>query len=143
MPPLAGGHPTPTWWPSKLSTSNVLILTAEQVLMELARIGFSDIRQLFDEQNVLRPIHSLDEQTAAIIASFEQDALFSESGKIGVTKKVKLWDKVQVLTTLARHFQLLEPKQTKRPLKIIIADAPALGPRVVNGSDSEPLGSSC
>jgi phage terminase small subunit len=58
-----------------------LNLTAEQVLRELARIGFSDIRPLFDEQNVLRPIHTLDEQTAAMIASFEHDALFSGSGK--------------------------------------------------------------
>jgi hypothetical protein len=35
-----------------------LDLTAEQVLTELAPIGFSDIRQLFDEQNALRPIRS-------------------------------------------------------------------------------------
>jgi len=38
-----------------------LDLTGEQVLRELARIGFSDIRLLFDEQDVLRPIHTLDE----------------------------------------------------------------------------------
>ena len=74
----------------------------------------------------MRPIQELDEQTAAMIASFEQDALFSGSGKdrnqVGVTTKVKLWDKVQALTTLARHFQLLEPKDQdqERPLQIII-----------------------
>ena len=105
-----------------------LDLTAEQVLRELARIGFSDIRPLFDEHDALRPVSTLDEQTAAMISSFEQDALFSGSGKdrhqIGVTKKIKLWDKVQALATLARHFKLLEPDEhSKRPLKIIIAGA--------------------
>jgi phage terminase small subunit len=118
-----------------------LDLTADQVLRELARIGFSNIRHLFNEDNTLRPIHTLDEQTAAVITSFEQDPLFSGSGKareqIGVTQKVKLWDKVRALTTLARHFRLLEPgdQDRKRPLKIIITDAPAVDPRVVNGAE--------
>jgi tRNA A-37 threonylcarbamoyl transferase component Bud32 len=66
----------PRWRPYKLSTFERLDLTGEQVLRELARIRFSDIRQLFDEQNVLRPIHSLPEQTAAMIASFEQDVIY-------------------------------------------------------------------
>ncbi len=48
-----------------------------------------------------------------MISSVEQHDLFSGSGqdrkKIGVTQRVKLWDKVQALTTLARHFKLLEP----------------------------------
>ncbi len=115
-----------------------LDLTAEQVLRELARIGFSDIRLLFDEHDALRPISTLNEQRAAMISAVDQDALFFGSGKnrqqIWVTKKIKLWDKVQALTTLARHFQLLEPKEeSKRPLTIIITDAPTGGPRMVNG----------
>jgi hypothetical protein len=52
----------------------------------------------FGEKTFLRPIHSLDEQTAAMISSVEQHDLFSGSGqdrkKIGVTQRVKLWDKV-------------------------------------------------
>jgi phage terminase small subunit len=107
-------------------------LTAEQVLRELARIGFSDVRSLFDENDNLRPIHSLDDHTAATISRVEQDALYSGVGKnrkqIGHTKKVKLWDKVNALRTLAQHLRLLEPDEQdrKRPLQIIITDAPPL-----------------
>ncbi len=47
-----------------------------------------------------------------------------------------MWDKVTALRTLAQHFKLLEPEeQTKRPLQIIITDAPASGARVVNGAE--------
>jgi hypothetical protein len=81
---------------------------------------------------VLRPIHTLDEQTAAMISSLEHDAIYSGTGKnrklVGHTNKVKLWDKVTALRTLAQHFKLLEPEEpTKRPLQIIITDAPASG----------------
>ncbi len=83
----------PRWRPYKLSTFKRLDLTAEQVLRELARIGFSDIRSLFDEQGVLRPIHTLDEQTAAMMSSLEHDAIYSGTGKnrklVGHTNKVK------------------------------------------------------
>jgi hypothetical protein len=40
--------------------------------------------------------------------------LGKDSHQIGVTKKVKLWDKVHALTTPARHFQLLEPKEESK-----------------------------
>ncbi len=125
-----------------------LDLTGEQVLRELARIGFSDIRQLFDEDGTLRPIRTLDEQTAAMISSLEHDAIYSGTGKnrklVGHTNKVKLWDKVQALVTLARHFQLLEPEDQnrKRPLQIIICDAPPPGMRVVNGAEGTGNGNS-
>jgi phage terminase small subunit len=91
----------PRWRPYKLSTFKRLDLTGEQVLRELARIGFRDIRQLFDEQDGLRPVRDLSDDVAASVCAVEIDELFEGSGKdrkqMGWTKKVKLWDKVQAL----------------------------------------------
>lgn len=82
-------------------------ITAERVLEELARIGFSDPRKLFDAQGTLKPIAEWEEDSARAIASIETLEVFEGSGDsrtiVGHTKKVKLWDKVSALEKIARH----------------------------------------
>lgn len=46
-------------------------ITADRVLEELARIGFADIRKLFDEDGSLRDVADMDPDTVAAIASIE------------------------------------------------------------------------
>jgi len=84
-------------------------LSATRVLTELRRLAMSDIRQLFDEQGNLRPIHTLTADQAACIAAVEVVIKNAKAGD-GVTDtiyKIKLWDKPRTLEMLAKHFGLM------------------------------------
>ena len=83
-----------------------LNLTKERVLQELGRIGFGDLRALFNEDGSLKPISDWSDDTAAIISSVETDELFEGTGRereqIGFTKKVKSWDKIRALELITK-----------------------------------------
>jgi phage terminase small subunit len=99
-----------------------LQMSADEVLVELARIGRSDPRKLFDADGNLRPIHTLDDETAAALAGVDVVEVRSKIKKVKdpdegddcltntveATKKIKLWDKPRALDILARHHGLLE-----------------------------------
>lgn len=82
-------------------------ITADRVLTELARLGFSDVRQLFNDEGALKPINELTDDVAACVSSVEVEELFDGGGKdkvqIGFTKKIKLWDKKGSLEMLGKH----------------------------------------
>lgn len=84
---------------------------ADAVLLELAKIAFSDPRQLFDGSGSILSIQDLDDKTARAVASVEVEELFEGRGedrsKIGVAKKIRLWDKPKALELLAKHLGLL------------------------------------
>lgn len=96
-------------------------LTAVRVLEEMRRLAFSDVRQLFDEQGNLRPIHTLTPEQSACIAGLEVIIKNAKAGD-GVTDtvhKVKVWDKPKVLDMLGKHFGILtEQVQHTGTLKI-------------------------
>jgi phage terminase small subunit len=83
----------------KLTKTNEV--TVERVLREIARIAFGDIRKLFDDKGNLRPIHELDDDSAALIASVETEEIYAGTGKerqsVGLARKVKQWDKGKAL----------------------------------------------
>ena len=83
-----------------------------RLLFENARIGFSDIRRLFDAEGRLKPANQWSDDTAAAVASIETRELFGErrEGKqqIGVVHKVKLWDKGAALERLMRHMGMFQ-----------------------------------
>lgn len=93
-----------------------LEITAERVLTEMARIGFSDVRDWFDEQGRLRPLQDLPEDAARAIASVE--VLREKVTRFGdetsgakieeAVIKVRAWDKVQALQMLAKNLGLLK-----------------------------------
>lgn len=48
-------------------------VTTERLLREYARLGFSDIRKLYDDKGNIKPIQELDDDTAAAISSVEEE----------------------------------------------------------------------
>ncbi len=46
-------------------------ISADKTLREIARVGFSDIRKLFDENGNLKSVAELDDDIAAAIAAVE------------------------------------------------------------------------
>lgn len=114
-----------------------LELTTERTLREIARVAYSDIRRLFDKDGNLIPIPELDEDTAAMLASFEVDENFAGQGKeremIGLTKKLKLWDKNAALEKAMKFHGLYEKDNAQRsnifggmPLEMVRAIADQL-----------------
>lgn len=84
-------------------------LSAVRVLEEIRRLAFADVRLLFDERGNLRPIHTLNAEQSACIASLEVIKKNAEAGdgKIDTIHKLRVWDKTKSLEMLAKHFALL------------------------------------
>lgn len=51
--------------------SAIADISIERTLKEIARIAYADVRKLYNRDGSLRPIHELDEDTAAQIAGVE------------------------------------------------------------------------
>lgn len=87
---------------------------SEQVLRELSRVGYSDLRDLYNEDGTVKHPKDWPEHLARAIASIEVEELFEGSGAdrtwIGYTKKVKLWNKGQALDLLGKHKALFTDK---------------------------------
>jgi phage terminase small subunit len=96
-------------------------ITAQRVMMEIARVAFSDIRGIVDESGRLKPLAELDTDTAAAIAGIEIETRMERDGVeidlatgeakprfVSVqTAKVKRYDKNPALGLLVRHFKLV------------------------------------
>lgn len=105
--------------PDRIMTFQALELTpAEQagatplrVLEELMRIATFDIGMLYDGNGQLLPIHLMPEEARRAISSIEVDEIIEGKGEdarmVGVTRKVKTWDKLRSLDTIARHLGML------------------------------------
>lgn len=88
-------------------------VTADRVLQELARLGFSDVRKLFTETGALRRIEDLDDDAAAFVSSVEvvtKKVPGSEESEVEHTAKVRLWDKNSALEKLGKHLKLFTEK---------------------------------
>lgn len=87
-------------------------LTAERVLLEMARLAFVDARSFWDDTGNLKPFSELDADQGAALAGFEAIIKNAKAGD-GITDeihKIKMWDKPRALEMLAKHFGLLTDK---------------------------------
>lgn len=96
-------------------------VTPKRVIQEYARIAFSDIRALYNEDGSLKNITDLTEDEAAALAGVDVDELWDGYGEErqqnGLSKKIKRYDKVKALDSLARHLGLFErDNQQSKPV---------------------------
>ena len=85
-------------------------ITPARVLREIARLGFSDVRRLYDETGALKAPHTLPDDLAAAVAAVEVVSYVSEEGGEPVLKrthKIRLWPKAENLKLLAQYLGLL------------------------------------
>lgn len=84
-------------------------VTRERVLQEMAKLAFSDLRQLYNEDGTLKHPHEWPEGAAGSVAGmdFETVRVRHEDGSEVVERtevaKVKLWDKGKQLENLLKH----------------------------------------
>lgn len=100
----------------------------ELCLQELRAIMSVDIRDAYDEKGALRDIKTLPRALAAAIQSVETDELFEGTGQdreqIGITRKVKLWDKAKAIELFMKKHGLLVERvrvTTTRSLEDILS----------------------
>jgi phage terminase small subunit len=86
-------------------------ITAAAVLRGIAQNAFSDVRELYDEQGALLPVHALGDDIAmavagiAVVETMERGPDGEPTGQR--TSKVRLWNKTESLKTLAQYLKLL------------------------------------
>lgn len=87
-------------------------ITQKKVLEEYAKVAFLDIRRFYTTDGALKPINELDDESAGALACVEvyeeriSDVDADENVTAGMTKKIKTYDKVKALDSLARHLGL-------------------------------------
>ncbi len=80
-------------------------ITADRVLLEVARLAMYDPRKFFNASGDLLGIHDLDGDTAAALAGMDVMELSDGAGSV---KKIKLVDKGPNLERLMKHLGLYE-----------------------------------
>lgn len=90
----------------KAKRAEKLEISAEKVLAELAKIGFSDLGEYLNEDYSLKALNDIKGKTG-VIASIQIDETENDFGK-NRTIKYKLWDKLQALEKIARHIGFFE-----------------------------------
>jgi len=83
---------------------------ADATIEELLKIAHFDIRKLFNEDGSLKPPDQWDDETAAAVGGLQVFEEFvgrgEERTQIGLTKKLKMLDKVKALELLGKHQKL-------------------------------------
>ena len=81
-------------------------VAADRALLEIARLGFSDLRRLFHGDGRLKHPHEWDDDTAASVASIEIVARKVGDGVVEYVSRIKLWDKGKALEQLSKYLGL-------------------------------------
>ena len=102
-----------------------LEVSAERVLEELARIAFSNVQDLFDENGGLKLISDMDRDTTAALSGIEVITRLGDPDESGnrhpeQIHKIKLWDKNAALVSLLKKLGMFEKDNSQRPLTVII-----------------------
>lgn len=93
---------------ARVETVGRIEITRDRIRTELARLAFFQPKRLFRADGTAIPVHELDDDTAAAIASLEIEEEY-DAGDVGSdrpptvtrTKRVKFWDKNRALVSLA------------------------------------------
>jgi phage terminase small subunit len=85
-------------------------LSASRVLEELRRVGFVNLRDLFQADGQLKPVTAWSDEQLAVLASVDLVTVDQGHASPGRVHKLRFWNKVAALDTLAKHFGLLKEK---------------------------------
>lgn len=95
-------------------------ITQERVLNELAKIGFSDIRKVFNEDgSAILPMSEWDDETAGAVASIKVVAKPTggkdDEGRaiIEHVHEFKTWDKRAALVDIGKHLGMFKDDKDK------------------------------
>jgi phage terminase small subunit len=118
-------------------------ITQDDVVEQLGKIAFFDIRRAFTETGVLKSFSEMDDETTFALASVENFEIKNQDGEvIGVTRKIKFHDRLRAIELLMRHMGLLHDKlrvsgDADNPLTMLIrsVQGSAIKPALRHGAD--------
>jgi phage terminase small subunit len=115
-------------------------ITQDRVLKEVARLAFLDIRKAFNTDGSLKPLHELDDDTAAAIAGMDVIEIGGGEDSLSALKKIKLSDKKGALELLMRHMGMLNDKvklqgDAENPLTVLLRQVNGTSLPVVKDAD--------
>jgi phage terminase small subunit len=85
-------------------------ITADNVLNELAKLGFGNIKNLYTDTGQLIPIHELPPEISATITEVTERVITSEGESTVLERKYKVSDKRAALVDLGKHLKLFTDK---------------------------------
>lgn len=87
---------------------------ADDVLRELLVLAATDLRDAYDENGRLLPVHEMPEHVAKAVASVKTFEEFEGTGadrvKVGEVREVKFYSKEKALELLGRHLKMFTDK---------------------------------
>lgn len=107
------------------ATSKKLEITAERVIMEMAKIAFSNIGGLFDPKTGnLKKVDQMDPNDLAAVSGISIDDLGGNHRQSITTKKIRMYDKIRALEKLGLHLGLFKEKpETSEELISVLKEA--------------------
>lgn len=100
------------------SAAQISGLSLERTLQEVARLAYADPRRMFRPDGTLIPVHEMDDDVAATVASFEHETKVTDGedgiGTIARVAKLKTWDKNAALEKAMKHLGLYERDNAQR-----------------------------
>jgi len=112
-------------------------ISAQRVLVELARVAFANAKDLFNERGELIDIQSLDDDAASTITAIDVEVQCRGRGDdadVVTIKKLRRADKMAALAILAKHHKLVGDEGDG-----VNALASALADRLKNARQRAPL----
>ena len=85
-----------------------LEISAQRVLLELARVAFMDFRNLYNSDGTPKQISELDERTAGGVVN----AVINAEGRV---RTFRTYNKMEALQLLGAHMKLWENESAKNP----------------------------
>lgn len=101
-------------------------ITADNVLEEIRKIAFFDVRKLYDEDGHLKAVQDLDDETAKVVSSFKSRREYQGKDEEGnaeyaTIEEYRTYDKAKHLEMLGKHLGIFE-KDNSQSNKIIVKD---------------------
>ncbi|GIZ08360.1 terminase small subunit [Flavobacterium sp. UMI-01] len=78
-------------------------ITIDEIVNGLADMLQFDVAELYDEDGKLKNIHQIPKKARLMISELHTDEIFSKNKVIGQSKKVKIFDKLNVVEKLMKH----------------------------------------
>lgn len=104
-------------------------LTIDDIVSTLGDMLKFDIAELYDSNGNLKNIHSIPKSARLMIAQLDTDHIKAKGEIIGVSKKVKIFDKLNAIEKLMKHLGGYE-KDNAQKVAIPLEDSEARESRI-------------
>lgn len=94
-------------------------ITKEKVLAELAKIGFSEVSDLSDDEFEIKNKKDIKKNTLSAIQSIQIDEQYHKGKVVSTKKKFKLYDKKGALDTMLKYMtDAPDDEKNRRPIEL-------------------------